>query len=187
MAKPARFVAQSPASKVPLLKMDGLIITESHAIFEYIEEVYPNPPLLPNTIAESVEARRFSLWFDDTFHKDVTSKLLYQRVYKNLSGSNQVDSGIMKSGMMALKNYFDYIDQILEQRSWLAGNTMTIADFSGAAHISSLDYIGDIDWSRSEAVKNWYAKIKSRPAFRSLLKDYLPAFLPPEHYSDLDF
>ena len=64
---------------------------------------------------------------------------------------------------------------------------MTLADFAAAAHLSSLDYISDVDWHRSEVVKDWYAKIKSRPAFRSILADQVPGFPPPRHYSDLDF
>ena len=181
------FVRQNASSKVPLLKIDGLVITESSAIFEYIEEVYPYPSLLPEIMADKVEARRIACWFDDSFHSDVTSKLLYQRVYRNLSRSDQTDSILMKSGMTALKAYFDYLDEILERRRWLAGDNMTIADFAGAAHISTLDYIGDIDWSRSKSIKDWYVKIKSRPSFRSLLKDYIPTFVPPVHYADLDF
>ncbi len=70
---------------------------------------------------------------------------------------------------------------------WLAGDVMTLADFAAAAHLSSLDYISDVDWNRSEVVKDWYAKIKSRPAFRNILADQVPGFLPPPHYADLDF
>ena len=65
---------------------------------------------------------------------------------------------------------------LLDQRRWLAGDTMTLADFAAAAHLSCLDYISDVNWNRSEAVKDWYAKIKSRPAFRSLLADAVPGF-----------
>ena len=64
---------------------------------------------------------------------------------------------------------------------------MTLADFAAAAHFSALDYISDVDWTRSENLKDWYAKIKSRPAFRSLLADQIPGFPPPAHYADLDF
>ena len=181
------FIKQSPSSKVPLLKMDGLTISESNTIFEYLEEVYPTPPLLPKIMADRVEARRFAGWFDDTFHQEVTSKLLYQRVYRQLSDSDQANSSLMKSGMVALKIHLNYLDRILEERRWLAGDIMTIADFAAAAHVSSLDYIGDIDWIGFDSIKNWYAKIKSRPAFRSLLTDYLPTFIPPKHYADLDF
>ena len=181
------FHTQTPALKVPVLKIDGLLISESNAIFEYLEEVYPNPPLLPPSMIEKVEARRFLNWFDDTFHSEVTSKLLYQRVYSHLSINRNADGGTIKSGLVALRSYCHYLNEILEDRRWLAGNVMTIADFAGAAHISSLDYMGDVDWNNVDSLKNWYAKIKSRPAFRSILKDYIPTRSPPEHYSDLDF
>ena len=75
----------------------------------------------------------------------------------------------------------------MEGRRWLAGDQMSIADYAAAAQLSCLDYIGDVDWNRSEPLKEWYAKVKSRPAFRSLLADLLPGFTPPEHYADLDF
>ena len=74
-----------------------------------------------------------------------------------------------------------------DHRRWLAGDAMTLADFAAAAHLSALDYISDVDWNRSEVVKDWYAKIKSRPAFRSILADQVPGFPPPRHYNDLDF
>ena len=76
---------------------------------------------------------------------------------------------------------------LLDQRRWLAGNEMTLADFAAAAHLSALDYISDVDWNRSQNVKDWYAKIKSRPSFRSLLADQVPGFPPSAHYTDLDF
>ena len=64
---------------------------------------------------------------------------------------------------------------------------MTLADFTAAAHLSCLDYISDVDWNRNANVKDWYAKIKSRPAFRGLLADQVSGFPPPPHYADLDF
>ena len=93
----------------------------------------------------------------------------------------------MKAGAKAIKYHLDYLALLLDNRRWLAGNSMTLADFAAAAHLSSLDYISDVDWNRSMAVKNWYATIKSRPAFRSLLADNVPGFPQPEHYSNLDF
>jgi glutathione S-transferase len=65
---------------------------------------------------------------------------------------------------------------LLDQRRWLAGNEMTLADFTAAAHLSCLDYISDVDWNRHAVLKDWYAKIKSRPSFRPLLADQIRAF-----------
>jgi glutathione S-transferase len=53
--------------------------------------------------------------------------------------------------------------------------------------LSTLDFLGEIDWSISPSAKDWYARIKSRPSFRGVLNDRVSAMTPPEHYADLDF
>ena len=77
--------------------------------------------------------------------------------------------------------------RLLEERRWLAGPTLSLADFAAAAHFSCLDYIPDVDWDRSDLVRQWYATIKSRPAFRSVLADQVPGLHPAPHYAQLDF
>ena len=181
------FLRRNPAGKVPVLKIDAKVMSESQAICEYLDESNPNPPLMPRDADTRYEVRRLCAWFDDKFHNEVTSKLLYERVHKKLMGQGYPDSKNVKSGAARIKYHLDYLGWLLDQRRWLAGNEMTLADFTAAAHLSSLDYISDVDWHRSPAVKDWYAKIKSRPSFRTLLADQVPGFPPPAHYADLDF
>jgi glutathione S-transferase len=183
----ADFLRRNPAGKVPVLKIDGMTLAESAAICEYLDEAYPDPPLMPKGPAARCEVRRLVGWFDDTFHHEVTSKLLYERVNKKVMKQGYPDSRNVKFGAQRIKFHLDYMHGLLDQRRWLAGDTMTLADFAAAAHLSALDYISDVDWHRSEVVKDWYAKIKSRPAFRSILSDQVPGFPPPAHYADLDF
>ncbi|WP_114287067.1 glutathione S-transferase family protein [Candidatus Halocynthiibacter alkanivorans] len=181
------FLNRNPAGKVPVLRMDGMVLSESAAICEFIEEKHPEPALMPRDAEGRFEVRRLVSWFDDKFHHEVTSKLLYERVNKKLSGAGYPDSGNVKAGARAIKFHLDYMGWLLDQRRWLAGDSMTLADFAAAAHLSALDYISDVDWNRHASVKDWYAKIKSRPAFRSLLADNIPGFPQPAHYADLDF
>ncbi|MEZ5911030.1 MAG: glutathione S-transferase family protein [Paracoccaceae bacterium] len=181
------FLRRNPAGKVPVMKYDGRTLSESQAICEFIDETVPNPPLLPKPAAERFEVRRLCAWFDDKFHDEVTSKLVYERVNKKVMGQGYPDSKNVKSGAQKIKYHLDYMGWLLDQRRWLAGDVMTLADFAAAAHMSCLDYISDVDWNRSANVKEWYAKIKSRPAFRTLLVDQVPGFPPPPHYADLDF
>ncbi|NNU79394.1 glutathione S-transferase family protein [Halovulum dunhuangense] len=181
------FLRLNPSGKVPVLRIDGLVLAESGAIFEYLEEVYQTAQLLPDTPAERAEARRLAAWFDDKFHHEVTVNLLYERVNKRLARSGYPESARIKEGARNIKYHLDYIGWLMEGRRWLAGDQLSIADFAAAAQLSCLDYIGDVDWSRSPALKEWYAKVKSRPAFRSLLADLIPGFTPPQHYADLDF
>ncbi|MDW3181487.1 MULTISPECIES: glutathione S-transferase family protein [unclassified Roseobacter] len=181
------FMRRNPAGKVPVLRLDGVMMAESAAICEYIEETRPDPALMPKDAVARQEVRRLVSWFDDKFHHEVTSKLLYERVNKKVMGQGYPDSSNVKAGAKAIKYHLDYMTWLLDHRRWLAGDVMTLADFAAAAHLSALDYISDVDWNRSEVVKDWYAKIKSRPAFRSILADQVPGFPPPKHYNDLDF
>ncbi|MEL6409487.1 MAG: glutathione S-transferase family protein [Pseudomonadota bacterium] len=183
----ADFLRRNPAGKVPILRMDDKTMPESTPICEYIEERFPEPPLLPKSANGRYEVRRLVAWFDDKFHNEVTSKLLYERVNKKMMSKGFPDSTNVKSGARAIKFHLDYLAWLLDHRRWLAGDVMTLADFAAAAHLSSLDYISDVDWNRSDTVKDWYAKIKSRPAFRNILADQVPGFPPPAHYADLDF
>lgn len=185
--KDTDFLRRNPAGKVPVLRIDGHVMAESAAICEYIEETNPTPQLMPKDPAGRYEVRRMVAWFDDKFHQEVTSKLLYERVNKKITKAGYPDSGNVKSGAKAIKYHLDYLGWLLDQRRWLAGDDMTLADFAGAAHFSSLDYISDVDWNRNANVREWYAKIKSRPAFRGLLADQIAGFPPPAHYADLDF
>ncbi|MBB3994058.1 glutathione S-transferase [Sulfitobacter undariae] len=181
------FLRRNPAGKVPVLRLDGIMMSESAAICEYIEETRPEPSLLPSDSVQKLEVRRLVSWFDDKFHHEVTSKLLYERVNKKMMKAGYPDSKNVKAGARAIKFHLGYMTWLLNHRRWLAGDTMTLADFAAAAHLSSLDYISDVDWNSCPDVKDWYAKIKSRPAFRSILADQVPGFTPPKHYNDLDF
>ncbi len=181
------FLRRNPAAKVPVLKMDGKMMADSNAICEYLEEKYPEPALMPRDPDGRYEVRRLVAWFDDKFHHEVTAKLLYERVNRKLMGTGYPDSANVKAGAKAIKYHLDYLHWLLDHRRWLAGDVMTMADFTAAAHLSALDYISDVDWNRSAVVKDWYATIKSRPAFRAILADQVPGFPPPAHYADLDF
>ena len=70
---------------------------------------------------------------------------------------------------------------------WLAGEEISAADLTAAAHLSCLDYLGDVPWDDHPVAKEWYARVKSRPSFRPLLADNWPGTSPASHYADLDF
>lgn len=183
------FLRMNPAGKVPVLVTDnGLVLSESRAITGWLEDVYPDPPLMPHGPQARAEVRRLVAWFDDKFNREVTENLLHERVIKRLSRSGYPDGQCLKAGSRNIRVHFDYITFLLEGNNWLAGNRMTMADLAAAAHISCLDYLNDVPWDDYPAVRDWYAVMKSRPGFRGLLADHLPGFPhPPPHYADLDF
>lgn len=183
----SEFRRRNPAGKVPVLVMGNKVLADSNAICEYLEETVSAPALMPRGADARYEVRRLVAWFDDKFYNEVTQKLIGERVFRKVMNTGYPDSNNVKAGAKAIRYHLDYMAWLLEKRRWLAGGDMSIADFAAAAHLSCLDYVSDVDWNRSEIVKDWYVKIKSRPAFRSLLADQIPGFPPPRHYGDLDF
>ena len=163
------------------------MIPDSGVICEYLEETYPDTPLLGSTRAERIEVRRLVAWFDGKFATEVTRNLVGEKHMKRLLGRGNPDAGAMRTGYTAIRYHLEYIGWLSETRRWLAGDSMSLADFAAAAHLSTLDYIGDVDWTVSPAAKDWYARMKSRPSFRGVLADRVLGVTPPEHYADLDF
>ena len=184
----SEYLELNPAGTVPTLVEDnGLAIPDSNAICEYLEEAYPDTGLMGRTLAERVEVRRLVAWFDGKFSSEVTRNLLGEKVMKRMAGRGNPDAAAMRTGYLALRYHLEYLGWLAETRKWLAGSTLSLADFAAAAHLSCLDFIGDVDWKLSAPAKDWYARVKSRPSFRGLLVDRVAGMTPPEHYADLDF
>jgi glutathione S-transferase len=182
------YLQMNPAATVPTLQEDnGLAIPESGVICEYLDEAYPDTGLLGTTLGERVEVRRLVAWFDGKFDREVTRNLNGEKYFKRISGIGHPDAAALRAGYANLREHLQYLGWLAETRKWLAGSALSLADFAAAAHISVLDYQGDIDWNLSPAARDWYARMKSRPSFRPLLADRVPGFTPPPHYADLDF
>ena len=182
------FLALNPAGDLPVLvEDDGLVLSNANAIVEYLDETHPEPPLIGRSPAIRAEVRRLVAWFDKKFDAEVTRNLVDEKIMKRFLGLGEPNSQAIRAGSSNIHVHLDYIAYLNEERRWLAGNDFSLADIAAAAHLSCVDYLGDVPWSDHEAAKEWYARIKSRPSFRSLLGDHIPGCPPPRHYADLDF
>jgi glutathione S-transferase len=138
-------------------------------------------------LTERIETRRLTAWFDQKFFAEVTRNLLWEKHMKPALRLGQPDAAALRAGYAHLKSHLTQISHLAEHRKFLAGQTLSLADFAAAAQLSALDFIGDVDWSLAPSAKDWYARMKSRPAFRALLSDRVTGLTPPPHYADLDF
>jgi glutathione S-transferase len=178
----------NPAGTVPtLIEENGLAIPDSGVICEYLEEAYPDTPLLGRTLAERIEVRRLVAWFDGKFASEVTRNLVGEKFMKRLAGRGNPDAAALRIGYAQLREHLKYLAWLAENRKWLAGPSLSLADFAAAGHLSALDFVGDVDWSVAPGARDWYARMKSRPSFRGVLADRVPGVTPPAHYADLDF
>lgn len=193
--KEPTFIALNPLGQVPvLLDLQDHVICDSAVISEYLEELYPEKTLLGITLQERTEVRRICAWFDGKFASDVTLPLLKEKLLKRFGAMTNVrethkgpDSGLIRFAKSAAIHHLRYLSWLIERRPWLAGSFFSLADITASAHISVVDYLGDIPWEKSPLAHEWFARIKSRPTFRSFLKDRIAGLPPSSHYENLDF
>jgi glutathione S-transferase len=182
------YLELNPAATVPTLVEDnGLVVPDSGVICEYLDEAYPDASLIGRSVAERVEVRRLARWFDTKFANEVAKNLLWEKNMKQALGLGAPEAAALRAGYANMKHHLAYIGWLAENRKWLAGANLSMADFAAAAFLSALDFIGDVDWSISAPAKEWYARMKSRPSFRAILSDRVSGMSPPPHYADLDF
>lgn len=186
--RPEELIQHNLACEVPvLLASQQQPICGAYSISEYLEEMYPEVQFFGNSPLERAEVRRITDWFDRKFEQEVSLNILFEKMYKRLYGYGEPSSDAMRAGRNNLRQHLDYLAYLLHERQWLAGEFLTLADITAAAHLSCLDYMGDVNWNHQPRVKEWYVLIKSRPSFRALLKDRIKGFEPPDYYDDLDF
>ena len=160
------------------------------AIVDHLEGTYPEYPLIPEDAAERAEALRWLDWAMTVFGERVTHKIVYEKANPRFTGASTrstPDMNVIRAGREALREMLPALGKMVEERGNLAGRICTIADLALAAHLSALDYFGEVPWDANPAMKEWYTRMKSRPSFSSLLADRVPGQPPVTLYAELDF
>ena len=187
------FLLLNPAGEIPVLVQDGVPpVPGATVIAEYLQETKAGEAaLMPEAVAARVEVRRLASWFNDKFHSEVSGPLVTERVFKRHmtreQGGGPPDTDALRAARSNIRYHLAYIGWLTQTRDWLAGDALSYADLAAAGHLSSADYLGEVPWTENEAAKNWYARVKSRPSFRSILADTLAGVPAAKHYANLDF
>jgi len=146
---------------------------------------------MPPEINARVEVRRLTAWFNTKFAEEVSVPLVTERVFKRYmtreQGGGSPEMGVIRAAQANIRYHLAYIGWLVRARDWLAGDRLSYADLAAAAHLSAVDYLGDVPWGEDEAAKVWYSRIKSRPSFRPLLAETHAGIPPSETYANLDF
>lgn len=197
------FLALNPAAELPVLVLaDGPVICGAYAISEFVSEELavqpmlqgrstPMPPvtLFPGPREARAEVRRLVDWFLIKLQREVTRDLIQEKVIARMTQGvgYMPDPAFVQACRSNLRYHLSYIDFLAYQRRWLAGDALSFADFAAAAQLSCLDYLGEVPWAEFGTAKDWYARMKSRPALRPMLIERVPGAPPPLHYTNVDF
>ena len=164
------FLARTPMGKVPFLEIDGARLSESQVICEYLEEAYPQKPLLPRDPLERARVRELIAIME--LHVELVARRLYRQVFFGGSVSDEVKQTTEKDLVKGIRAFrmrakFD---------PYLAGGELTLADCAAFVHLplvslaSRLAYGQDMLESMPQ-VKPYLKMLGERPAFRAVNED----------------
>lgn len=190
------FLRLNPAGTLPVLvEHDGPPVCGAWPTSEYLDETrgfaLNERRLLPANADQRAEVRRLCEWFLYRFDEEVTGYLVEEKVVKRerakAGGNGAPDSTLLRAARANIRTHLRYIEHLIAAKNWLAGDRMSYADLAAAAALSVADYLGEVPWQDAPEAKDWYMRMKSRPAFRPLRADLLRGHTPPSHYAELDF
>jgi glutathione S-transferase len=169
--------------------LDGARYEGLWAIVDHLEGTYQDNPLMPEDARARAEALRLLDWAMGPLLEAVTRKIVFEKASQKFTGTpihRAPDMQIVRNGREALKAVLVELGRLGELNGYLACRDCTLGDLAVAAHISALDYFGEVPWAEFPMAAEWYVKMKSRPSFRTLLSDRVPGQPPVSHYAELD-
>jgi glutathione S-transferase len=182
---------EDPQSHLPVfIELDGTRSEGLWAVVDHLEGAYPERALVPEDAALRSEVLRWLDWAMGPLGDRATRKILYEKAAQRFTGApsrGTPDMNVIRQGREALKEALGLIGKAAEQHGHLVARECFLCDLAVAAHLSALDYFGEVPWTEYPLAAEWYVRLKSRPCFRSLLADRLPGQPPVSHYAELDF
>ena len=162
-----KFSAISPLRRIPVFIDGDLVLNDSSVIAEYIEEVWPAPPALPEKPAARARARWFEEFSDsrigDVFiWKGFAAKLVAPGVF----GGDADDKAFDKNLQTDVVDVMAYLEKEMPEEGFIAG-PFGVADISIAAMFRVMKYAGwspDVgNWPKTCA---WLERAETQPALQ---------------------
>ena len=181
------FLKLNPAGHLPVLvNEENFPIVGANACIEYVKDLEVRPKLFVDNYREKAEINRLVHWFDVIFKKEVFDPIIYEKVFSRIFDNITPNSENIRAALNNLDFHIQYFNYLLNSKNYFIKDDLTYLDFLAAANFSVLDYLGLLNLKDYENIKEWYFKIKSRPSFKTLLKDQIVGLNPHENYKIID-
>jgi ganglioside-induced differentiation-associated protein 1 len=195
------YLKLNPKGVVPTLVHDGRVIRESTLIGEYLDEVFPDPPLKPSEAFGRVEMRLWTKRLDEELHSScgIVTYAVSHRHAVLRNGPEAVDAYVNKvaperrarrrqmlergiddpearAALLVYDRFLADMDRALSDRPWLAGDRFSLAEVGVIPYINRLDMLQLSGlWTESRPrLSDWFERVKTRPSFQPALFGFVP-------------
>lgn len=189
------FLKINPKGLVPALDHDGNIVVESNIIIEYLNDVYPEPPLLPADPAGRAKARWWMKKLDDGMHLEVavlSFAIAFRHQLIKTCGSDEalekhfagiidpyiqevqrqvvpqgVDSPRFVQAVQQYEKLLSEMNEALASHQWLVGDSLSLADIAYSPYVTRLDHLClQGMWDDKPHVADWYSRLVQTKGYR---------------------
>jgi glutathione S-transferase len=192
------YLKLNPNGVVPTLVHDGNVVTESSLILYYIDDAFPDPPLMPKLPAARHRVRLYNKLVDEYVHNSCTiitfatafrprflemtreqwqaeinkAPLKRRAEYKRSVIEHGLDSEFVLDAVQQHKKLISWMAADLKRGPYLAGDAFTNADCAVIPYILRLRLLKlDAIWEAEPAVEDWWARIQKRPSVKAAIFD----------------
>lgn len=205
------YMKLNPNGVIPTLVDDGQAIYESSAIMEYLDDVYPEPSLMPKdpvlrararawmryidevptsavrvpSFANLIAPMRYAEQSDEEFSAHADRLPLRKQFYKRMTqqgfGKEEINSACDQ-----IRQTCERIEKSLAELGgrWILGDQFTLIDAQVTPSIDRMDDLGyDTIWDDLRLMSDWWERIKARPSYKAAF--YFTSRLSekfPEHF-----
>lgn len=200
------YLAINPNGVVPTIIHDGRVVYESAVVDEYLDDIFPDPPLRPKDPYERARMRVWVKQLDEGLHAaSATISACIAFRYQFMEGKTEaelkktldgyvdpvkrermtenvlagVESRFFKPAIGRIVKMVDDMQAALSEGSWMAGNSYSLADIAFAPYVTRVAHLQQ-DWlfATRPRVAGWLERMRARPAYRKGMVEWFnPDFL----------
>jgi glutathione S-transferase len=192
------YLKLNPKGVVPTLIHEDHAIIESTLICEYLDQMFPEPPLVPVSAYERSQMRRWSKHIDEGVFeatREISFSAMFRDKMKAMTQEQRdgrfrnigdpgrrarmistyeqgCDSPFVEQGIFAFEKLFQEMeDELVRGQDWLVGSTFSLADINVIPFAARLDYLNLFDvWTANRPrAQAWWERARSRPSFSSAI------------------
>lgn len=171
----------------PCLIYNNIKIFGSENIIHFLYEKYNNQPLLKNYDG-NLNIIHWDQWMNTNIYFNIYYPLFFDKSIKDFYDyKHNIGEESKHAAKQMLNQILEDLDHSLKLNTWMnQQNNLSINDVTAFSFLSTMDYLGLIQWQKYLLLKQWYMRMKSHNSFNAILK-YELEFKPVKHYMELDF